>query len=92
MYFALMHVSIAVAVCFALILLFVGPAARLRPKVREGLWIAWHMLVLAIFSIVVLLVIETSKTSMVLYAVAMLAALCVGLWLRQRYHARQVLR
>ena len=86
---ALLVPSICVAFAFALMLLVLVPTSRRRPKVREGLWLAWLMLGLSLFSIVAFIVIASIRGSVAIYALVMLIAFCTAMWLRLRYRARQ---
>ena len=84
MYLAALVSSISVAVVFAVVLIVLIPATRKRPHAREALWIAWHMLVTAIGSILILVVIGVFVLPMWVYLASMTALTVLLLWRRSR--------
>jgi hypothetical protein len=84
MYLEAMVSSIAVAATYAAVLIIMIPATRNRPHAREGLWIAWYMLTLAVFSIITLVVVGMLGAPEVVYLAAMVAMVLFMMWLRSR--------
>jgi hypothetical protein len=84
MYLEAMASSIAVAAVFAVVLIIMVPATRNRPHAREGLWIAWYMLTLAVFSIIALVVVGMLGAPEVVYLAAMVAMVLFMMWRRSR--------
>jgi hypothetical protein len=89
MYFTLMLLSFSIAIGSGLILYFVGPQARHRPKVRKSLDGVWLAMAWSILSIAVLLVIDMVHTSLWVYPVMMVNLIVISVWFRRRQRAQR---